>query len=166
MPTVPLNRKGSLKLTGGRGAPVELRPSMIVSMLEGDYTCLELVGGGKVFVKESPAQIAALIAGKARKLLAGGASYSRLAESLSTGWPPLAEITSGDDGRAERIEELTTAVYGKSRSSLQRLFGIYSEMLSPFAFFNSLAFRGAGAQAPSSLEREIATRCYDAQRKG
>ena len=164
MPTAPLNKKGTLKLTGIRGGVVEVRPAMLISMRDGDFTCLEMINGCKVFVKEPAAQILSLIAEGAGELLAGAAAYYRLAESLDCGYPTLQEIISGDDGKAARIEELTTAAYGKGRSTLSRLFGIYGELLSPFTFVKTLS-SGDRGQAPTSLEREIATRCADAERK-
>jgi len=159
----PLCKKGTIALTGGRGVAVTVRPSMLVSMREGDYTCLEMLDGCKVFVKESPVQIAAMIAGRAKELLSGAAPYSRLAGALAYGSPSMAEIVSGDDDREARVRELVEAAHAKGSGSFSRLLGIYGELISHFAVFNALSFARGSREEPSSLEREIAARRYAAK---
>lgn len=163
MSFIPIAKKDMVELTGLRGLPVALRPAMIVSVVPGPPTKVETIDGVVNLVRETPEEIGAMLARGGRRLLAGGASYAGLKEAIDS--DDLDSFITGDDGKAVWIEALKEVAYGRPRSKLLRLLGIYGELLSPFAFF--MAFSpGFKKGAPSPLEAEMLAKGFAKESSG
>lgn len=152
-----LSKKATIELSSLKGAPISLRPALIVSLESGPPTRVQLLGGAVQLVKESPEEIREAIAKEGRRVLAGGAAYAKLKDAIRDG--ELESFISGDDGKELWIEALKEVSYGRPRSGFSRLLGIYGSLLSPFSLIKAFS-NGAASGAPSPLDAEMMSKGY------